>query len=122
MDALSEAHLGHTPVPFSEVAGKGKAQLTFDQVDIDKGGHYAAEDADITLRLHNILMPNLTRQPKLHRIYTELEMPLVSILSKVEDNGVLVDDNMLLQQSQELAMSMQDAENALMSWPKASLI
>lgn len=110
MDALSEAHLGHTPVPFSEVAGKGKAQLTFDQVDIDKGGHYAAEDADITLRLHNVLMPKLTRQPKLHRIYTELEMPLVSILSKVEDNGVLIDDSMLLQQSQQLAMSMQDIE------------
>lgn len=110
MDALSEAHLGHTPVPFSDVAGKGKAQLTFDQVDIDKGGHYAAEDADITLRLHNVLMPSLTRQPKLHRIYTELEMPLVSILSKVEDNGVLIDDNMLLQQSQQLAMSMQEAE------------
>ena len=112
MDTLSKNHLGHTPVPFSEVAGKGKAQITFDQVDIDKAGHYAAEDADVTLRLHNVLMPKLTRQPKLHRIYTELEMPLVSVLSKVEDNGVLIDDVMLLEQSQELAMSMQEAEKS----------
>ncbi|MFT6406684.1 MAG: DNA polymerase-1 [Arenicella sp.] len=112
MDTLSQNHLGHTPVPFSEVAGKGKAQLTFDQVDIDLAGHYAAEDADVTLRLHNVLMPKLTRQPNLHRIYTELEMPLVSVLSKIEDYGVLIDDSMLLGQSQELAMSMQEAEKA----------
>jgi len=110
MDTLSVNHLGHQPVPFSEVAGKGKAQLTFDQVDIDKGGYYAAEDADITLRLHHTLMPSLTRQPSLHRIYNELEMPLVSVLSRIESNGVLIDDSMLLQQSQQLAMSMQDAE------------
>ncbi len=110
MDTLSLNHLGHKPVPFSEVAGKGKAQVTFDQVDIDKAGHYAAEDADVTLRLHNVLMPKLTRQPNLHRIYTELEMPLVSVLSKIEDNGVLIDDAMLLEQSQQLAMSMQEAE------------
>ncbi len=110
MDTLSKNHLGHTPVPFSEIAGKGKAQLTFDQVDIDLAGHYAAEDADVTLRLHNVLMPKLTRQPNLHRIYTELEMPLVSVLSRIEDNGVLIDDSMLLEQSQELAMSMQEAE------------
>ena len=110
MDTLSVTHLGHQPVPFSEVAGKGKAQLTFDQVDINQGGHYAAEDADITLRLHNTLMPSLTQQPSLHRIYNELEMPLVSVLSRIENNGVLIDDSMLLQQSQQLAMSMQEAE------------
>ena len=110
MDTLSQAHLGHKPVAYTEVAGKGKAQVTFDKVDIDTGGHYAAEDADITLRLHNVLMPNVTRQPKLHRIFTELEMPLVGVLSRIESNGVLIDDAMLLQQSQQLAMSMQDAE------------
>ncbi len=110
MDTLSQNHLGHTPVPFSEVAGKGKAQLTFDQIEIDKAGHYAAEDADVTLRLHNVLMPKLSREPNLHRIYTELEMPLVAVLSKIEDNGVLIDDAMLLEQSQQLAMSMQHAE------------
>lgn len=111
MDTLSEKHLGHTPVPFSEVAGKGKAQLTFDQVDIEQGGHYAAEDADITLRLHNVMMPKLTAQPKLHRVFTELEMPLVDVLSRIECNGVLIDDTMLLQQSQQLAMSMQQAQS-----------
>ena len=110
MDSLSQRHLGHTPVPFTEVAGKGKAQLTFDQVDIDKGGHYAAEDADVTLRLHHALMPQLASQPQLHRIFNEIEMPLVPVLSRVESNGVLIDDAMLLQQSQQLAMSMQQTE------------
>jgi len=110
MDTLSEMHLGHAPVPFSEVAGKGKAQLTFDQIEIETAAHYASEDADVTLRLHHALMPRLTAQPGLHRVFTEFEMPLVTVLSKIEDNGVLIDDTMLLQQSQELAMSMQSAE------------
>jgi len=110
MDTLSNNHLGHTPVPFSEVAGKGKNQLTFDQVDIDKGGHYAAEDADITLRLHHALMPQLSAKPVLHRVFHELEMPLVPVLSRIEDNGVLIDDAMLMLQSQELAMTMQTKE------------
>ena len=110
MDTLSQHHLGHTPIAFNDVAGKGKAQLTFDQVDIEQAGPYAAEDADITLRLHNVLMPRLTAQPNLHRIFTELEMPLVKVLSNIECNGVLIDDAMLLQQSQQLAMSMQAAE------------
>jgi len=115
MDTLSQTYLGHMPVPFSEVAGKGKAQLTFDQVEIDKGGHYAAEDADVTLRLHQEMMSRLTNQPSLHRVFTELEMPLVSVLSRIESNGVLIDDNMLLQQSQQLAMTMQDAEKSAYS-------
>lgn len=110
MNTLSQTHLGHEPVPFSEVAGKGKSQITFDQVDIEVGGHYAAEDADVTLRLHQVMMPSLTNQPKLHRVFTELEMPLVNVLSRIECNGVLIDDSMLLQQSQQLAMSMQSAE------------
>lgn len=112
MDTLSQRHLGHTPVPFSEVAGKGKAQLTFDQVDLDKAGHYAAEDADVTLRLHHQIMPKLTAEPGLHRVFNTLEMPLVPVLSRIEDTGVLIDDSMLLQQSQELAMSMQQAEQS----------
>ncbi len=110
MDTLSEKYLGHTPVPFSAVAGKGKAQLTFDQVDLDKAGHYAAEDADVTLHLHHRIMPLLTANPSLHHVYNSLEKPLVPVLSRMEDTGVLIDDSMLLQQSQELAMSMQKAE------------
>ena len=110
MDSLSKRHLGHEPVSFSDIAGKGKAQLTFDQVDIDTGGHYAAEDADVTLRLHQVLMPRLSQQPKLHRIFTEIEMPLVGVLSRIECNGVLIDDTLLLQQSQQLAMNMQEAQ------------
>ena len=110
MDTLSQMHLGHKPVPFTEVAGKGKSQVTFDKVDIDKASHYAAEDADITLRLHHALMPKLSRQPRLHQIYTELEIPLVAVLSSIESNGVLIDDTMLLQQSQELSAQMQSLE------------
>lgn len=112
MNTLSETHLGHSPISFSDVAGKGKAQVTFDQVDISVGGQYAAEDADVTLRLHNALMPQVTAQPKLHRVFTQLEIPLVGVLSRIEDNGVLIDDTMLLQQSQQLAMSMQATEKA----------
>ncbi|GHA10195.1 DNA polymerase I [Arenicella chitinivorans] len=111
MDTLSETHLGHTPVPFTEVAGKGKSQLTFDQIELETASRYAAEDADVTLRLHHVLMPQLTAKPGLHKIFTELEMPLVSVLSRIEDNGVLIDDAMLLQQSQQLAMSMQQSES-----------
>ncbi len=111
MDTLSKTHLGHSPVSFSDIAGKGKAQLTFDQIALDKAGHYAAEDADVTLRLHHAMMPQLTQQPSLHRIFVELEIPLVTVLSNIETNGVLIDDNMLLQQSQKLAMSMQQIES-----------
>lgn len=110
MDTLAQIHLGHTPVSFTDIAGKGKAQLTFDKIEIDKAGHYAAEDADITLRLHHALMPLLTQKPNLHRVYNDLEMPLVTVLANMECNGVLIDDSMLLQQSQQLEMSMQETE------------
>lgn len=110
MGSLSEKYLGHTPVPFTEVAGKGKAQVTFDKVVLEKAAHYAAEDADVTLRLHHRLMPLLTSEPYLHRVYNTLEMPLVPVLSRMEDKGVKVDDTMLMQQSQELSASMQAAE------------
>ena len=110
MGSLSEKYLGHTPVPFTEVAGKGKAQVTFDKVDLAKAGHYAAEDADVTLALHHQLMQQLTSEPQLHRVFNTLEMPLVPVLSRIEDAGVLIDDTMLMQQSQELSSSMQVAE------------
>lgn len=111
MDTLSELHLGHTPVPFSEIAGKGKDQLTFNQVHLEQAGNYAAEDADVTLQLHQTLMPQVTSQPNIHRVFNRLEMPLVPVLSTVERNGVLVDDTMLLQQSQELDVTMQQFED-----------
>ena len=110
MDSLSVAHLGHKPVSFSDIAGKGKSQLTFDQIELDKAGHYAAEDADVTLQLHHALMPKLSQQPSLHRVYNQIEMPLIEVLSSVESTGVLIDDAMLLQQSQRLEVQMQEAE------------
>ncbi len=111
MDSLSLIHLGHQPVAYTEVAGKGRNQITFDQVNLEQAGHYAAEDADITLRLHHQLMPTLIQNPALHRVYNELEQPLIKVLSKIEDNGVLIDDTMLLRQSQELAKSMLEIEH-----------
>lgn len=110
MGSLSEKYLGHSPVPFTEVAGKGKSQVTFDKVELSKAAHYAAEDADVTLRLHHRLMPLLTAEPHLHRVYNTLEKPLIPVLSRIEDTGVKVDDTMLLQQSQELSASMQAVE------------
>ncbi len=111
MDTLAEVHLGHTPVAFSDIAGKGKAQLSFNQIELEKAGHYAAEDADVTLRLHHTLMPSLISQPQMHQVYNELEMPLVPVLARIESNGVLIDDAKLLLQSQELAAQMQELES-----------
>ena len=110
MDSLSLQYLGHQPVAYSEVAGKGKAQVTFDRVSIETGGHYAAEDADITLRLHHQMMPAVTRDPVLHRVYNRIEMPLVPVLSRIEDHRVLIDDTLLLTQSQELSATMDQVE------------
>ena len=110
MDTLSQKYLGHKPVPFTEVAGKGKAQVTFDKVDLKIASHYAAEDADVTLRLHHALMPKLIAQPHLHKLYTALEIPLLKVLSDIEGNGVLIDDTMLLQQSQQLSAQMHSLE------------
>ena len=110
MDTLSRLHLGHTPVGFSEIAGRGKAQVTFDKIEINIAANYAAEDADVTLQLHHALMPQLTSEPGLHKVFTEIEMPLVGVLSRVESNGVLIDDTMLLQQSRELELGMQSLE------------
>ena len=110
MDTLSERFLGHTPVAFSDIAGKGKSQVTFDKIELEKAGHYAAEDADVTLRLHHRIMSQLTARPDQHKVFNEIEMPLVPVLSRMEDRGVLIDDTMLLQQSQELAASMQKSE------------
>lgn len=108
MDSLALKYLGHRTIHFEEVAGKGAKQLTFNQIPLDKAGPYAAEDADVTLRLHQTLWPRLQVEARLARLFEEIEMPLVPVLSRIERNGVLVDRGMLEAQSVELAASMQN--------------
>ncbi len=103
MDSLALKYLTHKTIHFEEIAGKGKKQLTFDQIDIDIAGPYAAEDADITLRLHQTLWPQLAERQGPKKIFETIEMPLVSVLSRIERNGVLIDARMLHQQSLVLA-------------------
>jgi DNA polymerase-1 len=110
MDSLALKYLGHRTIRFEEVAGKGAKQVTFDQVAIDTAAAYAAEDADVTLRLHRELYPRLEPVAGLQRVFHELEMPLIPVLSKMERNGVLVDRGMLKIQSRELAERILEIE------------
>ncbi|MHB8472186.1 MAG: DNA polymerase I [Gammaproteobacteria bacterium] len=110
MDSLALKYLGHTTIHYSDVAGKGAKQIPFAQVALEQAGPYAAEDADITLRLHRQLWPQLRAQAGLRNIYEELEIPLVPVLSRMERTGVAIDRAMLKQQSGELAKRMQELE------------
>jgi len=110
MDSLSLKYLSHKTTKFEEVAGKGKAQLTFNQVNLEQAGPYAAEDADITLRLHQTLFSKLKAEEKLEKIYTEMELPLLSVLSDIERQGVLIDADMLAAQSEMLATRIEEIQ------------
>lgn len=106
MDSLSLKYLGHKPVKFEEIAGKGAKQLTFNQIGLDEAGIYAAEDADVTLRLHQVLWPRVQAEPSLEKVFREIEVPLIPVLSAIERNGCHVDAAMLRRQSNELAKKM----------------
>ena len=108
MDTLAAKHLDYTTVKFEDIAGKGKNQLTFNQVPLDQAAPYAAEDADITLRLHQCFWPQLQALPAQQQLYQEVEVPLVAVLSTMERNGVKVDTAMLKQQSQVLDQQMEE--------------
>ena len=110
MDSLALKYLGHKTIHFEDIAGKGKGQLTFNQIEVDKAAVYAAEDADITLRLHNALWDKLSGETAMKELYETIEVPLVPVLSRIERNGVLIDAPMLLQQSKQLAKGMVDIE------------
>jgi len=110
MDDLALKYLGVTTVHFEDIAGKGAKQLTFNQIELEKAGHYAAEDADITWRLHEVLWPKLQAEPTLALVYTDIEIPLVPILSRVERDGVLLDEAQLLGQSRELEKRLSELE------------
>ena len=106
MDDLARHYLNRKTVKFEEVAGKGVKQKTFNEIDLASAGHYAAEDADVTLQLHEILWSQLKGENRLCSVYQELELPLVRILSSIERNGVYLDSAMLDQQSQELGLKL----------------
>jgi DNA polymerase-1 len=110
MDTLAERHLKHQTIHFEDIAGKGAKQLTFDQIPLEQAGPYAAEDADVTLRLHEAMWPQLAAEPALCRVLTEIEVPLLSVLSRMERTGVRLDAKMLAQQGAELARRMHDLE------------
>jgi DNA polymerase-1 len=110
MDSLALKYLDHKNISFEEVAGKGVKQVTFNQVDLEQAGPYAAEDADITLRLHENLWPSLKEHAGLVRVYSELEIPLVPVLSRMERIGVCIDTDMLQRQSADLALRIQEIE------------
>ena len=106
MDSLSLKYLGQGTIKFEDIAGKGSKQLTFDQIALEQAGPYAAEDADVTLRLHQTLWAKLQPQASLARVLQEIEMPLMPVLARIERNGALVDANLLGKQSIELGDKM----------------
>ncbi|MDH5242098.1 MAG: DNA polymerase I, partial [Gammaproteobacteria bacterium] len=110
MDSVARQYLGRETIHYEDVAGKGAKQLTFNQVDLESAAPYAAEDADITLQLHEALWKQLNEFPRLKSVYEDIEQPLVPILLAMEETGVLVDRKMLTTQSGELAKKMVELE------------
>ncbi|MEL3953855.1 DNA polymerase I [Stenotrophomonas bentonitica] len=110
MDSLAMRYLGYTTIKFEEVAGKGAKQISFSQVGLDEACRYAAEDADVTLRLHHALQPQLQATPSLDSVYRDIEMPLVPVLARIEANGVHIDMAELRRQSQDLGSRMLAAQ------------
>lgn len=110
VDTLALKHLGHKTVSLEEIAGKGVKQIALNQVAVDIASNYAAEDAEITFRLHQMLWPMLEKETKLKSLFETIEMPLVPVLSHIERTGVLVDAQMLARQSTELAQRMDELE------------
>ncbi len=110
LDTLALKYLGHKTIHYEDVAGKGKGQLSFNQVPLEQAGPYAAEDADISLRLHDALYPRLEKESAQASLFERIEMPLVPVLSKIERTGVRVDCDMLATQSRELSERIQALE------------
>ncbi|MCK4864371.1 MAG: DNA polymerase I [Gammaproteobacteria bacterium] len=110
MDDMAVRHLSYSTIHYEDVAGKGAKQITFNQVEVETAAPYAAEDADITLRLHNILWPQLEQVESLAHIYSDMELPLLPVLSRMERNGVLLDVIMLAKQSKQITQRLKVLE------------
>ncbi|HVR82045.1 MAG TPA: DNA polymerase I [Luteimonas sp.] len=110
MDSLARRYLGYDTIKYTDVAGKGVKQIAFSQVALDDATRYAAEDADVTLRLHRVLAPKLAAVPALDKVYREIEIPLVPVLERIEANGVMIDMDELRRQSGDLGRRMLAAQ------------
>ena len=110
MDSLALKYLGHKTTHFEDIAGKGVKQLTFDQIPLEVAGPYAAEDADITMRLHEVFWPKIEKEQKLVSLFNEIELPLVPVLSRIERKGALLDIDLLAEQSQDLETRISELE------------
>ena len=110
MDDLAKRYLGHQTISFEEIAGKGKNQLTFNQIPLGKGAEYAAEDADVTMKLQQMLWEKLSKEPSLEKLFKEMELPLLGVLSRMERRGVLIDSDALFLQSNEIANRLSELE------------
>ena len=110
MDSLAANYLNQTTTSFTDIAGKGAGQLTFNQIALEQAAPYAAEDADITLRLHQQLWPGIAAEPTLQKLFETIELPLVTVLSKIERNGALIDCQQLQQQSGELTQRLAELQ------------
>ena len=110
MDSLADKYLDHQCTSFEEIAGKGKKQLTFNQIELEKASPYAAEDADITLRLHQAIYPGLESEESLAKVFKDIEMPLVDVISRMERNGARVDGALLAKQSLEIGERLTELE------------
>jgi DNA polymerase-1 len=110
MDTLSSRWLNHKTVSFEEIAGKGKKQLTFNQIDLEQAAHYAAEDADVTLQLHLKMWPELEKEQGPKQVFENIEMPLLTVISRIERNGVLIDQGILAAHSKELTIRLAELE------------
>ncbi|KMJ44071.1 DNA polymerase I [Xenorhabdus khoisanae] len=112
MDSLAERHLGYKTTTFEEIAGKGKKQLTFNQIPLEEASKYAAEDADVTLRLHQVMYPQLESVETLKKVFQKIEMPLVPVLSRMERTGVLIDAQTLAEHSLEITARLDELEKS----------
>ena len=110
MDELAKRYLGHQTISFEEIAGKGKNQLTFNQIPLDQAAEYAAEDADVTMKLQQVLWEKLSKEPTLEKLFKEMELPLLGVLSRMERRGVLIDSDALFLQSNEIANRLSELE------------
>lgn len=110
MDDLAKRYLGHQTITFEEIAGKGKNQLTFNQIPLEKAAEYAAEDADVTMKLQQVLWEKLSKEPTLEKLFKEMELPLLGVLSRMERRGVLIDSDALFLQSNEIANRLSELE------------
>ncbi|WP_455934826.1 DNA polymerase I [Haemophilus sp.] len=110
MDDLAKRYLGHQTISFEEITGKGKNQLTFNQIPLEKAAEYAAEDADVTMKLQQVLWEKLSKEPTLEKLFKEMELPLLGVLSRMERRGVLIDSDALFLQSNEIANRLSELE------------